>query len=492
MQATRPRSLRRLLLTHEVVFVILVVISGALGASWAWVWQQWSEESIRLNYLSHTAAEIRSLLFKQIQEVSVAGLRDDPRAAELNSQYVRQIQEMFNELRRKSSHRAEDYAVQAVQTAFSLLQADLRATLADPLALNRLVRSKLLDPSFEAKFVADFESAFETLTGLIHMQLAAQEQAIGRWTELAPYGLGIPIVIGVGLLVFSRRSLIRGFVQPMQGIMEGTRDIAEGKAGPALAEAGVLELRELARGINQMAVDLELGRNAILSQERQAALGALVPVVAHNIRNPLAAIRANAQLLDGSGSAEETGEIRQAIMDTVDRLGRWVTALVSYLHPLSPARREVVATDLVDSAATLLAPRLEATGITLRREPWDTAAMMDTDPDLLEQALYGLLNNALEASAAGAAITIGVAREAAHVRLTMIDSAGGIPFQPEPSELTPGPTTKRFGTGLGIPVAYKICGVLGHRLDFTIDAGRGTRVDIVADAAGASDTHEPE
>ncbi len=491
MPLNRSPSLRRLLLTHEIAFVLLVILSGALGASWAYVWQQWSEASIRLNYLSHTAEEIRSLLFKQIQEVSVAGLRSDPQVRELNSGYVRTMQELFNELRRKSAHRSEDYAVQGLQTAFSLLQADLRETLSDTFALNRLVRARLLDPGFERNFVADFERAFDSLLGLIDLQLAEQERVIRRWRELAPYGLGALILLGVVLLCASRRSLTRGFVTPMQAIMAGTRTISSGDFQHSLPEAGVAEVEELARGINRMAVELEDNRELIKRNERQAALGALVPVVAHNIRNPLAAIRANAQLLDGSENAAELGEIRQAILDTVDRLGRWVTALVSYLHPLAPRRQTLPAVASFDAALELLAARDASHGVSVRRGEWDREAMIDTDPDLLEQALYGLLNNAVEASPRGAEVVVAVARDSRSVRLSISDAGGGIPFQPEPSELAPGPTTKRFGTGLGIPIAYKICGVLGYRLEFNIKPGHGTTV-IISVARQGNTRSEPE
>ena len=492
MPVNRPQSLRRLLLTHEIAFVILVIMSGALGVTWAYLWQQWSEESIRLNHLTHTALEIRSLLFKQFQEVSVAGLREDPKVLKLNSDYVGTIQELFNELRRKSAFRGEDYAVQRMQSALSLLQADLRETLKDSFALNRLVRSKLLDPAFESRFVADFETAHESFVGLIDMQLSAQERVIQRWTGIAPYGLGIPILVGIGLLFFSRRSLVLGFVKPMQAVVAGTREISSGNLERSLPDDGVSEVRELASGINHMAAELEANRVAIRANERQSALGSLVPVVAHNIRNPLAAIRANAQLLDGGESVEELGEIRQAIIDTVDRLGRWVTALVSYLHPLVPRRERVAAVTLLESALHLLASRFEQSGVEYRREAWDESAIVDVDADLLEQALYGLLNNAIEASAQRAVIGVAVSQQDGAVYLSIKDEAGGIPFQPEPSELTPGPTTKRFGTGLGIPIAYKICSVHGYRLEFEIEPGRGTRAVIIAAPFEGNDVSDPE
>ena len=326
----------------------------------------------------------------------------------------------------------------------------------------------------------EFEQAFQSFSGLLDQQLAGQQRAITRRLAIAPWVLTLPILLGVGLLLRSRRSLALGFVHPMQTIIAGTQAMHGGNLEQTLPEDGVAEVREIARGINRMAAELVRSRHALLDQERQAALGALVPVVAHNIRNPLAAIRANAQLLDGSDSVAEVHEIRAAIIETVDRLGRWVTALVSYLHPLHPRRQPVRAVELIEAGLYLLAPRLDAQGVRCVREPWDDHALINADRDLLEQALYGLLNNAVEASSSGGTLTVSVIGSGDEVRLMVCDEGGGIPFMPEPSELAPGPSTKRFGTGLGIPIAFKICSTHGFRLDFVVHEGRGTDAIISA------------
>ena len=478
MSEEQPQSLRRLLLTHEIAFVILVMISGTLGATWGYLWQAWSEESIRLNQLNHTAQDIRSLIHKQIQEVSRAGLRNDPEVDDKRSFYTREIQEKFNHLRRTSSHRGEDYAVQEMQTAFSLLQDNLRRTLRDSLALNRLVRSKLLDPTFEQTFVADFEKSHADFVGLINLQLSTQEKSIQRWTDLAPLGLGIPIVIGLGLLVFSRRSLLRGFVRPMQTVVAETQRFSQGHLDITLEEQGVTEVRELAAGINHMMQELETSRASVVTAERQAALGSLVPVVAHNVRNPLASIRASAQLIDAESDAEELSETSSAIMDTVDRLGRWITALVSYLHPLEPRLQSVATSTVMTSIFDLLANRADERGVALIRGDWHDELTINADVDLLEQGLYALVNNAIEASRAGQAVTLSVRKKDEFAVIEVADEAGGIPFRPEPSELTPGPSSKRFGTGLGIPIAFKICAVHNFRLEFDVEEGVGTKVHL--------------
>ena len=483
MPEARPQSLRRLLLVHELAFLTLVIITGGLATVWGYLWQQSSIETIRLHGMTHTGAEIRSLVFKQMHEVTAAALDENRASRALETHYFKTIQELFNTLRRASSHRGEDYAVQSMQTAFSLLQSNLRVTLADSYALNRLARAKLLDPEFEQRFVADFEAAFSTFTGLIAQQTAAQERKVERRLAIAPWALSVPVLLGIGLLVLTRRRLTLGFVRPMQALLSGTRAISRGQREGVLPEQGVTEVRELAQGINRMAAELDKSQHALLDQERQAAQGGLIPVIAHNIRNPLAAIRANAHLLDGSDSATELGEIRAAIIDTVDRLGRWVTALVSYLHPLKPRRQPLRATTLLAAVEHLLSARIAEQGLYCEHGRWDEHATIDADRDLMEQALYGLLNNAIEASPCGAHLWLSVLAQDDEVHLLIRDEAGGIPFRPEPSELTPGPTTKRFGTGLGIPIAFKICHTHDFRLEFEVDAGRGTEVVIRAPAS---------
>lgn len=486
MPVPSSQSLRRLLLSHELALLALVIVTGGLGGAWAYFWQQTSTETLRLNALRDAAQEIRTLLFREIQEVALARLRADPAAPGVSADYYAEIQQRFNQLRRNSASRAEDYAIQRLQEAYGHLQSQLKGLYSDSYLLNRLVRSRVLDPQYENSLMRGFESAFANFSGLIEQGLARQHDRIDSWTRYAPAIVPLPILIALALIAVSRRSLARGFVRPMKTIMQGTQRIAAGEIDVRLPGDGVSEVADLARGINHMAQELAASRNALVQSERQAALGALVPVVAHNIRNPLASIRANAQLLEHTESAVEVAEVGQSIVEAVDRLGRWVSALVSYLHPLRPQLHPVAPTALFDAVLALLKPKLDEKQLTIERAPWVSAVHVEADRDLIEQALYGLLLNAVEASILHGMLTVGV--EAAHrqVLLTVTDQAGGIPFIPNPSDLTPGPTTKRFGTGLGIPVAFKICKAHGWELRFEVIDNAGTRITLIAPRADLS------
>jgi nitrogen fixation/metabolism regulation signal transduction histidine kinase len=65
------------------------------------------------------------------------------------------------------------------------------------------------------------------------------------------------------------------------------------------------------------------------------------------------------------------------------------------------------------------------------------------------------------------------------VELHILDRGTGMPFTPEPGNLSPGPSTKRFGTGLGIPFTFKVCEALGGSIAYAARDGGGTSVSIL-------------
>jgi signal transduction histidine kinase len=476
----RLSSLKSVLLTHELAFLFLVAVTGALGGTWAYFWQKNSAEFVRLNELTYLSQQIRGDLFRQIKEVLYARMVENPEAFELYGSYSRLMDQHFNGLRRLADRHDEDEAVQGLQEAYRVLQSDMNHIFSDPYLPTQTVRIKVLDPRYEQELVGGFESALSKFTDVIQGEHRAIDQTLQRWTQIGPILLPLPILLAVGLIILARRWLQRGFVGPMAAAMAGAQRISRDELQQPIPEQGVDEMVDLARTINHMAGELSRSRDALVESEKNSALGALVPVVAHNIRNPLASIRASAQLLEHAEQPGEISEIKNAIIDTVDRLGRWVSALVSYLHPLKPAPVRRQPTQLLETALKLLQPRLDEREIQIAREAWDTEATVEVDPDLMEQAFYALLSNAVDASPMSGVLTIAATAHDAEFEIIIADQGTGIPFQPEPKGLTPGPSTKRFGTGLGIPVAFKVCRAHGWRLDFQRGEQSGTRIVITA------------
>jgi len=484
MKGPRRRSLRNLLLVHEIAFLVLVAVTGLLSGLSTWFWQQTSAESVRINNLIYLSEQIRSELFRQLQEVIRARVLEDPQALELYAEYSREIERDFNQMRENAASRDEDMAIQRMQEDYRAIQRDMNKIFGDPYATNYVVRIRVLDPRFAEQMVGSFETsygAFKTLLAEKHERL---DRTLRLWTRLAPVLIPVTFLAALVLVVITSRVLRRQFVEPMATVKQGAGVISQGELSHRIPEEGVEEVRELARSINRMAADLAASRDALVESERQAALGALVPVVAHNIRNPLASVRAAAQVLEDVDSREELMETRKAIIETTDRLGRWVNALVSYLHPLKPRLRTVPVSALLDAAVTVVSARAGEKGVRFEREGQGADLRVRADPDLMEQALAGLLVNAVEASPRNGAVRLVAEADNGAVRMRIIDSGPGLPFRPVAGNLEPGPSTKRFGTGLGIPVAFKICQGHGWELAFGEAAGGGTEVTIRAPLAG--------
>jgi signal transduction histidine kinase len=82
------------------------------------------------------------------------------------------------------------------------------------------------------------------------------------------------------------------------------------------------------------------------------------------------------------------------------------------------------------------------------------------------------------ARTSGARLRVFIRNEGPHLELCIEDEGPGMPFEPRAEGLQPGPSTKRFGTGLGIPFAYKVCTTHGWELTFDPVESGGTRVVI--------------
>ena len=478
MSILRPRALRTLLLVHETAFLMLVTVTGALGGVWTFFWLESSSELSRVDALLYEAQLVRGDLYRQLKEVVRGRGINDTKALRQYYLHLHSIQRHFSQLKRRTEDAEERYAVKEMQTAYTRVQDEMNLIFTDPQLAGENVRFRILDPEYEAWLLKGFEQTFRQFSELITARREKMELDLQRWTTLAPIVIPIPIVLAALLLWFSHRSLQRDFVRPMSAVAHGAQRISEGHFDHRIPEHGVEEVTQLALSINDMARDLADSRNALVESERQAALGALVPVLAHNIRNPIAGIRAAAQMIDHVDETEDSQDSRQAIIDTVDRLERWVSALLSYLHPLQPHRARSRLSKLVDDVLVTIRSKFEEKNLHLKRRNWETDPDLYIDVDLLEQAVCGLILNAIEASPQDGEITLALAHSADSISLIIEDQGSGLAFDPKPGSLSPGPTTKRLGTGLGIPFAFKVCNAHGGTIKFMQNSPTGTRVRI--------------
>lgn len=466
------RSLRQFLGRYSLIFVILNVGGLAVSAALLWTWGEASREALRLTEMIATLKEMRGTVYRQVKEAFDARFLADAGAEKQYREFAGRIEQLQLALERLSASGEEQNAA-AVRRAYDGIAGRTVAVFgtADE-------SPESLDTELEQR---DFR-AFEAALGEFENHLAArhdQEQRRARTLlTLLPLVLAVPLVTSVVTLFWSRRYLARNIVEPLHLLEAQIRALPNAPArSPAMVEAAT-EIEHLAQTFTRMAAELRDSRQALVRAEKDAALAALVPVLAHNIRNPLASIRAAAQVSDSPTLDADTREALKGIVRTVDRIEGWTRTMLSYLAPMQLHTTPCDLRSLCDAALELLAGRLAEADITVERSGWEHPCPLQADAVLVEQALHGLLNNAVEASPRGAAIHLALHRNNSTTRLTIEDAGPGIPFAPTSGAQMPGPTTKRFGTGLGIPFAIRVFELHHAAVAYERVQPRGTRVSI--------------
>lgn len=470
-------SLKRLQLRYAVLYLALLIFSGAMGVAGLHMWNLASAERDRLAFMSAGALEMRGSLYRQIKEVFDHAFLGDVQAGAEFSEYASAIDRQFNLVYARAESERERDVVDALHAAYRGVrqqgEAMLRVSPEEALAGGRS-----LDAQLERGAFNDFEQRLSEFERVLLQRRRDVDHRLGILQKVVPVLLALPLLLATLIFIVFRRYLRVAVAEPLAAIMDATRNISFGRLQHRVPETGAAELIRLACAINSMAGALQASQEALRVAEKQATLSALVPVVAHNIRNPLASIRATAQVMDAPFLPVDVREGLAGIIATTDRLDRWTYSLLSYLNPLQPKRTEVDVASLFDTVTALARDRLDARRLSLRRIGLGQTCTLDIDLHLVEQALLGLLNNAIDASPADGVIEFRLVHADGCAALSVRDFGAGMVGSPVPRGLSPLVSTKVQGSGLGIPFAAKVCDVHGGRLEF-IHHDPGTEVVMI-------------
>jgi signal transduction histidine kinase len=222
-------------------------------------------------------------------------------------------------------------------------------------------------------------------------------------------------------------------------------------------------------------------------QEKLASLGMLAAGVAHEIRNPLTAIKAWLFIQQKHFEPNSPERADAEIIGTeINRLERIVRDVLLFARPSEPDLATVPAEQPLRQVQTLLAPQLLKSNIELVLED-STKANVRIDPQQIQQVLINLIQNAAESIGKNGSVTLrsrtGTKRLADRmgevVILEVADTGKGIPPQVEKRLFDPFFSTKDSGTGLGLSIAARIVEKHGGALQYQTQVNRGTTFGIV-------------
>jgi signal transduction histidine kinase len=229
--------------------------------------------------------------------------------------------------------------------------------------------------------------------------------------------------------------------------------------------------------------ELRALQDQLVAAERLAAFGEVTAAVAHGLGNPLAAIRASAQvaLLDAEGPVRE--QLVQIVADT-DRLRQRMRGLLDLGRPVE-SRSVLTALDAaVQSALGPVRTRSAAQGVSIAVELPADLPKVRLDPARFEEALLCLIGNALDAMPAGGTLRLAAASAGGEVTLQVEDTGPGMAPAALARAYEPFFTTKPGGTGLGLALARKLLESTGARLGLE-SGSAGTRASITLPRADA-------
>jgi signal transduction histidine kinase len=310
-------------------------------------------------------------------------------------------------------------------------------------------------------------------------------------------GLAATAIVAVLLATVLSFAVARTITRPLANITDVMREVtATGDLTRKIAvrQRGRLEdedARLLATTFNTLTDSIVRFQREMSQKERLASLGRLSTVIAHEVRNPLMIIKAALHTLRQNNPGEAA--VREAVADIDDevaRLNRIVNEVLDFSRPIpfdfAPA--DVAGLCRESAAAAQASP---GAAVALDLDP--ALPTLVTDAERLRIALVNMIVNARHAvngdQETAPLVTLKAFAGPGRVTITITDRGVGVAPADLQHVFDPYFTTKRGGTGLGLPIAKNIVEGLGGTIAVSSVVGRGTEIRIelpVASPAGAA------
>jgi signal transduction histidine kinase len=292
----------------------------------------------------------------------------------------------------------------------------------------------------------------------------------------------------------NQRAAFDAFLRGSNATLANFKRLLQFAAALLLALAAALVLLVYRGMIAPLRLRLTESQAIIARQEKLASLGVLAAGVAHEIRNPLTAIKFRLFSLKKSlpAAAQEDAAV---IAGEISRLERIVKDFLQFARPSEPELVVMPGQRIMQEVCDLLRPQLEKSAIKLEMEASEQG-WVRADNQQIKQVLINLIQNSADSIGRDGVIKLrvsslsGPARNGSNgtVALEVSDTGKGIPPEVEKRLFDPFFTTKEGGTGLGLPIAARIVDKHGGKLDYQTARNRGTTFRILLPQAGNNET----
>jgi two-component system sensor histidine kinase PilS (NtrC family) len=355
--------------------------------------------------------------------------------------------------------RATGTELKAAQDGLDKLEA-----LNDSIVLS--LRSGLitLNPSGR---ITSFNQAAELITGF------PMAEALGR--QLAEILPGVSLEQATPLdhptafkLPFTQRAGRRRILEVSLGSLVGPKGTDIGKLLLFADITPVVEMEERLR-----------------VADRLAAVGRLAAGMAHEIRNPLAAISGSIEVLERELDLDPVNRhLMQIVLRETDRLNNLITDFLLYARPIPRSRETIHLSQLIRDLLQVFAKRPDIPpGIQMETDLQE-GLVLDSDPKLIRQILWNLINNAAEAMPQGGRLKLsctqpdGPGAPDGFLEIRVQDTGCGIPAEHVDQIFEPFFTTREMGTGLGLSTVWRIVESMEGQVSVNSRVGEGSTFTV--------------
>ncbi|MFQ5785399.1 MAG: PAS domain-containing sensor histidine kinase [Alphaproteobacteria bacterium] len=308
------------------------------------------------------------------------------------------------------------------------------------------------------------------------------------WKDLAAplervrYDLMIAIAVVVAVQIWLFLGLLRRVSGRIAMLITGADAVASGDLCWRIACEGDDEISTLARAFNGMAERLQQVVRSTVETEKMAVLGQFATGVAHEVRNPLAAMKTSVQALLAHERDEQRRAILEGMDEEVDQLDETLDDLLTYARPREPKIESVCAHDVFRRVTAMVEKNALVAGITIRCID-EQSVIVRADAGHIQQTLMNLVLNALQAMPQGGQILLKATHGNGLAAIEVSDTGVGM----EPGVLNkitdPFFTTRPGGTGLGLAISRQLVEANLGELRFASKPGKGTTATIRLPAA---------
>ncbi|HNV71741.1 MAG TPA: ATP-binding protein, partial [Candidatus Ozemobacteraceae bacterium] len=222
--------------------------------------------------------------------------------------------------------------------------------------------------------------------------------------------------------------------------------------------------------------------------EKWVSLGKLAASVAHEIRNPLVAIRGLVEMIGEDLSGENARHVR-VVIGEVNRLNRVVEELLQLTRPEKAELKQTSLAELLDELLLLVRHEAERHRVVIRKEWSDGPFHVTIDPEKVKQAFINVMLNAIQAMPQGGTLTISLKQtpwpglpeedDRHAVAIEFADTGVGIQRELVDKVFDPFFTTRPQGTGLGLSITRKVVDLHQGQIKLHSEPGHGTRIQIL-------------